>query len=203
MVSKVDYYKHNEAEYKNYMKTYPPTQVQNARVADMLVERLKGLRWGSCLEVGCGYSLMTRVLMKNFRGKTYTCMDLSEDQVEAAKKYLSWHYERKKVKIFQGDIIHYRSKKKYDLVLSTTVLSHIPEQYVEKAIENVCALAKMHIVIVEPTTEVIARLKKNDDQWLHNYRLLFARQGWGIVDIKRVVNHLIQYIRFQKVRLDG
>lgn len=196
----MDYYEHNEAEYKNYMKRYPPTQVQNARVAELLVERLKGLRFKSVFECGAGYGLMTRVLMKNFRGKTYVCMDLSEDQIEAAKRYLSWHYERKKVKIMQGDIIHYQSKKKYDLVFCSTVLSHIPEQFVEKAIENVCALSKKHIVIVEPTTDVIARLKKNDDQWLHNYKILFARRGWGIVDVKQVVNHVIQFIRFKKVR---
>ena len=194
-----DYYEHNEEEYKNYMKRYPPGQNQNASVSRVLMKKFGELEFESVFDVGCGYGLIIKALLDKFEGKSCICMDLSDEQVESAKKYLDEYYKND-LTILQGDIIHYRSGQKYDLVFCTTVLSHIPEQYIDDAVANTCALSKQHIAIVEPTIDVIARLNRPDDQWLYDYQTMFKDRGWKMVEVVQINGYPIQYMRFKKVK---
>jgi len=192
------YYQHNKKEYEYYINKYPPTHRQLIRTIDLLLRKMKGLRFTSCFELGMGYGYMVDKILKRFRPKVYVGIDLSEDQIREAKKYLKWYVSRKRITVKLGDIIKYKDKRRYDLVFCSTVLSHIPEQYVKKAVNNMCRLSKKHIIIVEPTIDVIASLRNSDDQWLYNYKGVFEECGWKIMDIEQVAGHNLQYMRFGK-----
>lgn len=190
----VDYYQHNVKEYKNYIKKYPPTHNQNVAVIEMLMMKLKGLRFkNSVMEVGCGYGLMIKEVMDTFKPRLCIGIDLSLDQVLEAERYLKGYDN---VAILKYDIIHYTDDLEYQLVFCSTVLSHIPPQYIEKAVKNVCKLSKRHIVIVEPTSEVIRSISRKDDQWLHDYKMLFGRHKWRIKDKEKVEGFPLLYMRF-------
>ncbi len=189
----VEYYQHIKEEYRNYIKKYPPGHNQNVAVQELLLEKLKRLRFKTVIEVGCGYGVQLKAVVDEFEPKLSIGIDLSIDQVLEAGRYLKGYDD---VGILKYDIINYTDEIDYELVFCTTVLCHIPPQYIEKAVKNVCKLSKRHIVIVEPTKEVIAKISRVGDQWLHDYKTLFKKHKWRLKDIEKVEGFPLQYMRF-------
>lgn len=188
----VDYYQHNKEEYRNYIKKYPPGHNQNVAVIEMLLKKLKRLRFRNVIEIGCGYGLMIREVMDAFKPRYCVGIDLSEDQINEALRYLAGY----NISLALTDIINYTDYVKYELVFCSTVLSHIPPQYIEEAVKNVCKISKRHIVIVEPTKEVIAKISRVGDQWLHDYKKLFSKHKWRIKEKEKVEGYPLLYMRF-------
>jgi len=52
----------------------------------ILVDYLKGIHFESVLEIGCGFGRITNKILSNFPEKKYVAIDLSEDQINNAKK---------------------------------------------------------------------------------------------------------------------
>lgn len=75
------------------------------------------------LDLGCGTGNITQKVLTRFPDAKVTCLDLSENMIEIAKDKLS-DYE--KIEYIVGDFTQMQIETKYDVILSSLALHHIP-----------------------------------------------------------------------------
>lgn len=75
------------------------------------------------LDLGCGTGNITQKALTRFPDAEVTCLDLSENMIEIAKDKLS-DYE--KIEYIVGDFTQMQIETKYDVILSSLALHHIP-----------------------------------------------------------------------------
>ena len=74
------------------------------------------------LDLGCGTGNITQKVLERFLHARVTCLDLSENMIEIAKYKLS-EYE---IEYIVGDFTEVELTKKYDAIVSSLALHHIP-----------------------------------------------------------------------------
>ena len=74
------------------------------------------------LDLGCGTGNITQKVLERFPHARVTCLDLSENMIEIAKYKLS-EYE---IEYIVGDFTEVELTKKYDAIVSSLALHHIP-----------------------------------------------------------------------------
>ena len=82
------------------------------------------------LDLGCGTGNITQKALKRFPDAEVTCLDLSENMIEIAKDKLS-DYE--KIEYIVGDFTQMQIETKYDVILSSLALHHIPNDEEKEA----------------------------------------------------------------------
>lgn len=82
------------------------------------------------LDLGCGTGNITQKALMRFPEAEVTCLDLSENMIEIAKKKLS-DYE--KIEYIIGDFTQMQIDAKYDVILSSLALHHIPSDEEKEA----------------------------------------------------------------------
>ncbi|HII08156.1 MAG TPA: class I SAM-dependent methyltransferase [Methanosphaera sp.] len=75
------------------------------------------------LDLGCGTGNITKRVMERFPQARVTCLDLSENMIEIAKQKLS---EYESIEYVIGDFTQMQSDEKYDAIISSLALHHIP-----------------------------------------------------------------------------
>lgn len=75
------------------------------------------------LDLGCGTGNITQKIMEKFPNAQVTCLDLSENMIEIAKNKLS-SYEN--IEYIIGDFTKTEMTEKYDAIVSSLALHHIP-----------------------------------------------------------------------------
>ncbi len=109
---------------------YDPFRILWTRIVEHTLEKdfLKTLQRSitsktKIVEIGCGTGInVGRILSLQKPFTSYLGIDFSPDMLAVAKQ----KYHQKKILFREGDIRTISLPKKYDLVLSTWVLSHIP-----------------------------------------------------------------------------
>ena len=96
-----------------------------------------------CLDIGCGTGMISNCLAKNNQNIHFDAVDFC-DSIYYAKNFAQKH-KIKNIKYYKKDFLSYPIKKKYDLILCTGVLHHIPDYL--SAIKLIKNLAKRKIVI--------------------------------------------------------
>lgn len=75
------------------------------------------------LDLGCGTGNITQKLLTRFPQAEVTCLDLSENMIKIAKNKLSQY---KSIKYIIGDFTETEITEKYDAIISSLALHHIP-----------------------------------------------------------------------------
>lgn len=75
------------------------------------------------LDLGCGTGNITQKLLKRFPQAEVTCLDLSENMIKIAKNKLSQY---KSIEYIIGDFTETEITEKYDAIISSLALHHIP-----------------------------------------------------------------------------
>ena len=111
-----------------------------------LLNYLSSLDFSSVLEFGCGFGRITELLLKNFEINEYLALDISPDLIKHAK-----NLEKKfgNIRFDVCDIRHLELEKKYDLVIGSEVLMHVPPNDIENVIENLIEHTKKHLVNID------------------------------------------------------
>lgn len=124
-------------------------------VSDEIIKRTGGAS-GKVLDMGCGTGfLMKHLLMK---GVDVVGIDLSDYSV-------SHPIEGCEERIVKGDILNtgYLSKE-FDLVISASVLEHIPENFIESALKEIARISKKAFIqIAIPINEDHAKFLLHED----------------------------------------
>jgi len=121
----------------------------------------------SVLDVGCGRGRLASLLGEALPAAHYTGLDIGEAQAEATQKV------RPDGAIFVTPIQDFNTKHKYDLVLVSEVLMHIPPNEIQSVCQKLLKLATWAIVAIE-WTQPIGEIPPADWNWLHDYRALFG-----------------------------
>jgi len=158
-----------------------------------VLDYLKTLEFSSVLEYGCGYGRYTRLLLQNFKIKSYVATELSQDSIKEAKK-LNREFDNVEFKI--ATIKDLNFDEKFDLVLGTEVLQHVKEEEIQTCIDKLVNLSKKHVVNVDSYFDVkpenLARHCFN-----YNYETLYSKNE-NVKEVKRiklsVFNHSLYHV---------
>ena len=158
-----------------------------------VLDYLKTLEFSSVLEYGCGYGRYTKLLLQNFKIKSYVATELSQDSIKEAKK-LNQEFDNVEFKTTTIQDLNF--DEKFDLVLGTEVLQHVKEEEIKTCINKLVNLSKKHIVNIDSYFDVkpeyLARHCFN-----HNYEVLYSKNE-NVKEVKRiklsVFNHSLYHI---------
>lgn len=121
----------------------------------------------SVLDVGCGRGRLASLLGETLPDAHYTGLDIGSAQTEATQKV------RPDGAVYTTPIQDFDSKHKYDLVLSSEVLMHIPPNEIEQVAQKLLQLATKAIVLIEWTQPMDPTIQPAEWNWIHDYRALF------------------------------
>lgn len=122
---------------------------------------------GSVIDVGCGRGRLARVVRDVLPAALYSGMDLGPAQIAATREV------RPDGDYFQSRLQDFRPKRKWDLVIASEVLLHIPPDDIQQAVKNLRRLGRRWIVTVDWTQPVLPPIA--EENWLHDYRSLFGK----------------------------
>lgn len=144
--------------------------LEHERQEAALEKLLRPLKWQSVLEVGVGGGRVTDLLRRIRPEAEYTGIDIGETQLDNGRRvWPEGTFESSPVQSFKaGD-------RQWDLVIASEVLMHVKPAAIKKAIANVLAASRRHVVLVEwdPTPEELAA-PIADWNFPHDYRALLA-----------------------------
>lgn len=125
-----------------------------------LMALLRTLRFGSVLEVGCGFGRVAELILAERPEVRYTGLDVSQRLVESARRRLP------RQEFIRADLATYRTPWTWDLVLSVLCLGHILPNDVAGVVARMRGWAARDLVIVEWDETG----KATDYQFAHDYR---------------------------------
>jgi len=110
----------------------------------LIVNAIKELKFGDCLDIGCAHPFLLEMICRRFGVEGYGC-DISDRVIEANTKILP-DCQFKELDITQET---WPGKRKFDLVICSEVLEHIPEW--RSALANVVKMSRRHVLITVPS----------------------------------------------------
>ena len=138
----IEYWRERGKVYYKGKFDYPEIKLQE----QFIVEALKPLSFSSVLEVGCGFGRVTKLVLDSYPGiAQYVAFDLSSDQVERAKDYVS----NPLVNYAVSDIESFSSDSRYELVLAAEVLLHVRPEGIRSAIDKLLSLSSRYFVHID------------------------------------------------------
>ena len=152
----------------------------------MLIDYLKKqVSFSTVLEVGCGFGRITKLLLSNFPEITeYVAVDLSPEQIENAKKYVSGVDKRTALRFIVSDIQSLQLDSKYDLVIAPEVLLHILPSEIKDVIARLEGWSKRNIVNIDWYEEEVPR-KAAPHNFIHQYEAIY-RQMPRVARVTRI-----------------
>lgn len=155
---------------KVYERDFRPERYRDQEAA--LVAALRPLPFRTVLDVGCGFGRIGQLLTELRPDVDYTGIDISEEQLTAARRRLG-----PKARLVTGDIRALPTRK-YDLVLAIEVLMHLPPSDIGPVAATLRRLARGHLVTLDweaPGSEAGGYC------WGHDYAALFPGASRTVV----------------------
>ena len=118
------------------------------------------------LDVGCGRGRLASLLGEVLPKAHYTGLDIGEAQTQATQAV------RPDGMVYTVPIQDFDPKHRYDLILLSEVLMHIPPEDMEAVAAKLLKMATKAIVLIE-WTQPIGDVVPSEVNWLHDYRALF------------------------------
>jgi SAM-dependent methyltransferase len=131
-----------------------------------LSDLLSTLEFGTVLEVGCGFGRVGANILSKWPQVKYTGMDVSPDLVAAAKRRLP------DSELLVADLATWDTDRKWDLVVSVSVLGHLLPTDIKAVIAKMRRWARNDLVTID-WDEVGGR---TDYQWAHDYQKLYPKR---------------------------
>lgn len=138
--------------------------VQQEAVIRELLAPLKGIR--TVIDVGCGGGRLAAVVRDILPAASYTGLDLGEAQLASTRKI------RPDGEFILGRLQDFRTRRKWDLVLCSEVMLHIPPVDIAAAAANLRALSRKWLLTVDWTQPVSGPIAEWN--WLHDYDALYS-----------------------------
>ena len=165
----IEYWRERGKVYYKGKFDYPEIKLQE----QFIVEALKPLTFSSVLEAGCGFGRVTKLILDSCPGIIeYAALDLSSDQVERAKQYVS----NPLVNFTVSDIESFSPGSKYDLVLAAEVLLHVKPQDIRSAINKLLSLSRRYLVHIDWCEDNPVE-KSAPHNFMHDYDSIYKELG--------------------------
>lgn len=152
---------------------YGTNDVYGRNIIRAWLDKLQPL---SLIEIGCGNG----ELFPAYRDVPHVvAVDWSEQMIHRANQRKGLH-GMTHIQIHRHDICQSAPRGHYDVAVTRTVLMHIPEAHVEKAIRHIAAVADTIIALEYYESVQIRELSPHC--WLHDYIPLFKRQKCRLIE---------------------
>lgn len=137
----------------------------------------------SVLDVGCGRGRLASLLAEALPKAHYSGLDIGEAQAQATQAV------RPDGTVYVSPIQDFDSRHRFDLVLVSEVLMHIPPNEIEQVVAKLLQLAQKYILLIEWTQPMDPSIRPAEWNWLHDYHALFGDKR---IELERV--HALQSI---------
>jgi len=146
-----------------------------------LIEALKttGIPFRRIIELGCGFGRVTRLLADAYPEATITAVDLSEQQLQNARKYCA---SRNNITFATYDFYSGAAFPggHHDLVVAIEVFLHHPETFLQGFLRRLSAAAT-HMVHIDWSEEW--PWPRPEHVWIHDYAALYRELGLECVAV--------------------
>lgn len=119
------------------------------------------------LDVGCGRGRIASLLLDVLPSAAYSGVDIGIQQVRATQKV------RPEGEVFHSRLQDFDPDRKWDLVIVSEVLMHIPPADIEAACQKVKSLARKWVVTID-WTEPLGDQPIAEWNWLYDYPSMFG-----------------------------
>ena len=176
-----EYWKKRGTDYYNELQNQPNHLQSRLKEQEKhLIELLKNQNFKSILEIGCGWGRFTKILFEFFKPENYLAIDISESQIENAKKYVkNGNIEFRCVTIQDLDV-----RDKFELVFGGEVLMHIPFTDINEVIAKLVSLSKNKIISIDWYDENKIGVQSGGYCFVHDYPQLFKKYG-----VKKIIKN--------------
>lgn len=157
--------------------------IRRKKEEKMILKALSDLSFENVLDVGCGYGRVIRLIQSQFKGIKIKGIDISPHQIEYARKYV----KDEDVEISVGTIYDIDAPdNSYELVISTSVLMHIPFSRIEKAVGEMIRVSSKHVINLDWYDKGKIGEKFGYPlpyQFIHDYTSIYKKIGVSKVEI--------------------
>jgi ubiquinone/menaquinone biosynthesis C-methylase UbiE len=167
-----------------YTKPYHIFRFMRRTKEEKLIRNvLSGLSFKNVLDVGCGYGRVIKLIQNQSKGIKIKGIDLSPHQIERARKYV----QKDDVELSVGTVYDINAPDHcYDLVISTSVLMHIPFSRIEKAIGEMIRVSRKYVINID----FYDKDKIGESfgyplpyQFIHDYTSIYTKMGANKVEM--------------------
>lgn len=141
-----------------------PEHIATEAILRELLWEIRPIR--SVIDVGCGRGRLAAVLRQELPHAAYTGMDLGEAQLEGTKLV------RPDGTFILSQLQDHVPERQYDLAIASEVLLHIPPADIQKACDNLKALAGKWLITVDWTKRLT--VPTAEWNWLYDYPSLLG-----------------------------
>jgi len=191
----IRYNSNSEKYWKNYgkkmFKEYSkPGYLESHKGQEKyLVQYLKdNVDFENVFEFGCGFGRITKLILDNFSVKKYVALDVSEDNIQHAKKACRNH---KNVEFMTGSINDVMLDEKFDLVLGVAVLMHVPFKKIDTTIKKLTSLSRKHIINIDWYEVEKISTGSNFYCFVHDYKKLYNDSGVKQVQVTEIPENFL------------
>lgn len=152
-----------------------PRQLQS-RFEDQekhVIKLLQTLKFNKILEIGCGSGRYTKILSEFFKPDKYVAIDISKEQLENAKRYVS----NDKIDFCCMQVQDLIVEEKFDLVFASEVLMHINFNDIEKVIGTLVSFSTNKIISIDWYNKKNIGKELSGYCFMHDYENLFRKNG--------------------------
>jgi len=169
-----DYWKNRGGGYYDELKNQTASEKSLLKTQeDHVLKLFQGKKFNSILEVGCGFGRYTKILYSLFKPEKYLALDISQEQIENAKKYVN----NEKIKFQCSKIQDFTSDQKFDLVFASEILMHINFEDIEEVIKKLSMFCKGSIVTIDLFEKDKIGSSSKGYCFMHDYSKLFEKNG--------------------------
>ena len=161
--------------FTNYSKLDESTIRRYDAQANLIIKFLSDLEFSSVCEAGCGFGRITKKIINKFNipKDRYLAFDLSQDQINNAHELVG-----DRAQFTVSTINNLNTNQKYDLVLASEVLMHIPHEHIESNISKLVDISSKYVVNID-WKETDSR-KSSFVNFAHDYKKLYEDLGLSV-----------------------
>ncbi len=169
-----EYWRNRGEGYYDELKNQTASEKSLLKTQEEHVLKLfQGKKFNSILEVGCGFGRYTKIIYSLFKPEKYLALDISQEQIENAKKYVN----NEKIKFQCSKIQDFTSDQKFDLVFASEILMHINFEDIEEVIKKLSMFCGDNIVTVDWFDKEKIGSSSKGYCFMHDYPKLFQKNG--------------------------
>lgn len=178
-----EYWKKRGPEYQKELQNQPKYAKSRLKDQEKFTMNIIGnYKFDKILEIGCGTGRYTKILSSHFCPERYVAIDISNEQIEIAKKNVS----DKKIEFHCTRIQEFNPQEKFDLVFASEVLMHIDFENIPLVIANLVSLSTNKIISIDWFDEKKSIKEFGGYCFMHDYQTLFNKNN-----VKNVKIHVI------------
>jgi len=155
-----------------------------------LIKILKQISFNNILEIGCGFGRITKIISSNFNFEKYVAIDISQDQLDNAKKYVNnpnIDFECKKIQDF--DI-----GEKFDLVIVSEILMHINFEDINPIMKKITNLSNNQIISIDWNDKDRIGESAGGYCFMHDYKKMYKNNN-----VKQIKTYDIPFSNFSNL----